>query len=237
MSAQMIPKSWPEDAEKTHEERMNLMNKTDFLKLRDEDPKMFVARFILIQPISLTFEGLTMKDNQTKLSIIGASPRLNRFNYYAPSYKAIGVNNPLSTYEAMEYMNHVYGTIAKNLPEPAYSEAQKAYEKYKNNPTKAFILRLQYKGKPVHISLADLITEELLQKVHLISEGQLQETRIYIQQFRKDMINNSLSLQESKPKQPLVSNSENGFFFLKILVILNKYFQESQMKLKRRRFP
>lgn len=213
MSVPPQPKTWPEDAEKTYEERMRLMNETDFLKLRDEDPRMFVARFILIQPISLSFEGLMMRDGQTKLAIIGVNPRLNCFNYYAPAYKGLGIDKPLSTYDATEYMNHVYGTIAKGLSEPAYSEAKKAYEKYKNNPKKAFILRLQYQGKPVHISLADLITDELIQKARRISDEHIQEARQYIQQTRKEMINNALLLQDSKSGPHDSDNGLNFFIF------------------------
>ncbi len=156
------PKDWPADADKTLAQRTKYMNGIDFLKLQKDDTKVYAASFIIIQPILLQFRGLQSSKQNLKFAIIGSSTTLNMINYYAPK---IGKNEPLSTFDEDQYLEHVYIKLTEKLGEKDRKRISDEYEKYKNNPKEAMLCVIRQNDEDRLIPLSQLINEDVKAKL------------------------------------------------------------------------
>jgi len=160
------PSDWPEDADKTLKEREKYLKSKDLLKLANssqtEDIIEFASSFIVVQPILLQFQGITM-NKKIKFGIIKSNVSLSMINYYAPK---VGAIPQFSTFNLDEYMEHVYIKMTEKMTEKDRKNIKGHYDKYKNNPKEALLcVLMDQNGDELLIPLSQLITDKVLTKL------------------------------------------------------------------------
>lgn len=203
------PKEWPTDADNTETERMEFMNNTDFLELKNTNPAEFAGAFICIQPILLRFEGLTFAKSNLKFAIIGSNSTLTMINYYAPQ---IGKAYPaFSTFDIDAYLNHVYVTITQKMPEKDRKDALQKYDSYKDHPKDAILCVFRYKDVEKLIPLSKLVDEKIINKLTLTpanKEKIIEMRAMFTQKAAERKTENGKIYETSNTKENGKSSSE-----------------------------